>query len=112
MMIRVGQPPTKSAAPITTAPKKNWRTFAPRLIDENSPLRRAAANDPTTSPTTVKIGQPAPALVTNRFLPSVWLTTQSARSRPWQAEQRPYAAGGETPRYSPTITASVATTIP
>ena len=42
-----------------------------------------------TTPTTVKSGQPAPAAVTKRCLPSMWLTAQSTRSRPWQAEQRP-----------------------
>src|SRR5438876_52167 len=81
MMIRVGQPPTNSAAPITTAPNANWRALPPRLIDVYSPLRRAARKEPMTRPTTVSSGQPAPAAVTNRFLPSGWLAVQAVRRR-------------------------------
>ena len=66
---------------------------------------------PGTTPTTVKSGQSEPAVVTKSCFPYTWLMIQFSRSRPWQAEQSPYAAGGLI-THCPATAATTATTIP
>ena len=113
MMIRVGQPPTNSAAHITTPPSTNWRAFPPRSIERELAVPLAPrASEPSTS---ADHGEERPVRAGGgheELLALDVVEVQSTRSRPWQAEQSPYAAGGEIDSHWPATPATTATTIP